>query len=340
MVDFESFMRTVAVAGSVLFALLLLARAGWAWRTRHDRAGLAALPPGQRLLRVARMLALGLFAIGALALLFVLQRGTLFMPLPWQATLALLLLAWLLLEMALSAWPRHPGNRWLGGLGHLACLLAGAIGLLLVIGAVAAFRYPPPGDSVVLARVPFEGVWVAAGAGASAATNHHDRIASQKYAADLAALCADGRLFRGAGTRQEDSCTFGAPVLSPVDGVVVRAVDGHADGGSREVLPGNHVVIRFGEGQYVALAHFRSGSLRVQVDEPVRAGQPVAEAGNSGNSDFPHLHIHVQATADYDLRHGKALPWRFARMERRRFLWWSQVENGFLLANDQVRPAR
>lgn len=337
---FEQFMRTAALAGIGLFSILLLLRCWWAWRSRGRRGGLGGLHPALRVLQVLRMLALALFAAGALAMLFVLQRGTMFMPIGLQAALAALLLAWAVLEVVLAAWTPSPGNPWLRGAGNVGGLALGALGLLLVLGAVRAFAYPPVAESVVLERVPFAGAWVAAGAGATGATNHHDRIPSQKYAADLAALCEDGRLFRGDGARQEDSCTFGTPVLSPVDGEVALAVDGHADGDSRQVLPGNHVVIRIGDGRYVALAHFRRGSVLVREGERVRAGQPLAEAGNSGNSDFPHLHIHVQDTREYDIRASRALPWRFSQMERRRYLWWSRVEDGFLLSNDQVRPLR
>lgn len=340
MAGFEQLMRTAALAGIALFSVLVLFRSWWAWRSRGRRRGIGGLSAGLRALQVLRMLSLALFATGALAMLFVLQRGTMFMPVGLQGVLAALLVVWAALEIILAGWTPQPGRPWLRGAANLAGLVLGALGLLLSLGAVRAAAYPPVADSVVLERVPFAGAWVAVGAGATTATNHHARIASQKYAADLAALCDDGRLFRGDGTRQEDSCTFGLPVLSPVDGEVVLAVDGHADGSSRDVLPGNHVVIRIGEGRYVALAHFRRGSVLVREGERVRAGQPLAEAGNSGNSDFAHLHVHVQDSAQYDIRASRALPWRVARMERRRYLWWSRVEDGFLLSNDQVRPAR
>lgn len=335
--EFETVMRTAAIAGIALFTLLFAARATWALRTRRVHA---AVSTGRRLVQALRILALLLFCLGVLLFLFVLQRGTMFMPGPLQAALAAAFAGYVLLEIVLAARAPHPRRGWLWWAGTAVALAAGALGLVLVLGAVRAFAYPPVDDSVILAGVPFAGEWVAAGAGASGATNHHDRIASQKYAADLAAVCDDGRLFRDDGARQEDSCTFGTPVLSPVDGEVVVAVDGHLDGASRGVLPGNHVVIRIDEGRYVALAHFRQGSVQVRPGQSVRVGQPVAEAGNSGNSDFAHLHIHVQDTAEYDIRTSRALPWRFAAMERKRYLWWSRVEDGFLLSNDRVRPAR
>lgn len=339
MAEFEEIMRVAGLAGLGIFALLFLARAWWAWRTRGERGGVFAAPLPVALLQVLGVAALALVGFGVLMFLFVVQRGTMFMPFPVQAAFAIVFSGYILLELFLAAWPRRRAL-WLHAIGGLGMAGLAALGFLLSNAALAAFAYPPEDESVVLARVPFEGEWMVTGAGGSGATNHHDRIASQKYAADLAALCADGRAFRGAGVTHEESCTFGAPILSPVDGVVAHVLDGLSDGASKQVLPGNHVVIRFGEDRYVALAHFQQGSILVREGDAVRAGQEIARAGNSGNSDFAHLHIHVQDTPVYDMRASKALPYRFAEMERRRFLWWAPVRGGYLLSNDRVRPAR
>jgi len=335
--EFEEMMRTIGLVGAGVFAVLFAVRAWWAWRTRAGRTLLTGHPPLVAALQAVSIIALALIGYGLTMYLFVVQRGTVFMPGTLQAAFAVAVLAYIALELGLAFWPRQR-NIWLRGLGALAMAAAGGLGFLLTANALNAFAYPPPADSAILARLPFEGEWAAVGAGASGLTNHHDRIASQKYAADMAAVCEDGRLFRGAGVTNEESCTFGATIVSPVDGVVVHVLDGLEDGASREVLPGNHVVIRFGENLYVALAHFRQNTIRVRVGEAVTAGQPIAEAGNSGNSDLPHLHIHVQDTPEYQMEASRALPYRFAEMERRRYLWWSRVRDGFLLSNDRVRP--
>jgi murein DD-endopeptidase MepM/ murein hydrolase activator NlpD len=109
---------------------------------------------------------------------------------------------------------------------------------------------------------------------------------------------------------------FGEPILSPVDGEVVRAYDRARDHRSRmswgalaymltveafarelrgpKGILGNHVVIRDGGGDgYVALAHLKQGSLRVGVGDRVTRGEVVAELGNSGNSSLPHVHMQV-----------------------------------------------
>jgi murein DD-endopeptidase MepM/ murein hydrolase activator NlpD len=71
-----------------------------------------------------------------------------------------------------------------------------------------------------------------------------------------------------------------------------------AEGSLRELtgpsrVLGNHVVLDLGDGVYAVLAHLRHGSLRVAKGQRVRAGQQVAECGNSGNSTEPHLHFQL-----------------------------------------------
>jgi murein DD-endopeptidase MepM/ murein hydrolase activator NlpD len=115
--------------------------------------------------------------------------------------------------------------------------------------------------------------------------------------------------------RPECFPAFGQPVLAPADATVVRVAQRSRDHWSRNSWPallfllvesalreltgpgrilGNHVVLRLdGSGRYVLLAHLRRGSVRVQAGARVRAGERIAECGNSGNSSEPHLHIQV-----------------------------------------------
>ncbi|MFJ8489107.1 peptidoglycan DD-metalloendopeptidase family protein [Streptomyces sp. NPDC094038] len=84
------------------------------------------------------------------------------------------------------------------------------------------------------------------------------------------------------------------------DGRVVSAADGIADqrpGEIRYQPPyGNHVFLDTGR-EIVKLAHLRPGSVTVAEGDTVRAGQPLGEVGNSGNSGNgtePHLHLHAE----------------------------------------------
>lgn len=90
---------------------------------------------------------------------------------------------------------------------------------------------------------------------------------------------------------------YGEPVLAPCPGKIVIAIDGFPDMTIPEIdqvnRSGNYVMLRCGDAD-IALAHFRPRSLSVQTGMEVKAGDRIAEVGNSGASDEPHLHIHAQ----------------------------------------------
>ena len=75
------------------------------------------------------------------------------------------------------------------------------------------------------------------------------------------------------------------------------------------------------------MAHLKHGSVTVRVGDVVRRGQPLAEVGNSGHTNEPHLHLQVQtspATSNAErtcpmvfrnvqVTRGGAWPWRDSR---------------------------
>ncbi len=90
---------------------------------------------------------------------------------------------------------------------------------------------------------------------------------------------------------------YGQPVLAPCAGKIVMAIDGFPDMTIPEIdrvnRSGNYAILRCGDAD-IALAHFRPQSLSVQTGMEVKVGDRIAEVGNSGASDEPHLHIHAQ----------------------------------------------
>lgn len=73
------------------------------------------------------------------------------------------------------------------------------------------------------------------------------------------------------------------PVVSPADGVVVRAGRDTSYGNILEIDHGYGVVTRYGH----------NSRLMVNVGDKVKRGQVVAQVGNSGRSTGPHLHYEV-----------------------------------------------
>jgi hypothetical protein len=79
--------------------------------------------------------------------------------------------------------------------------------------------------------------------------------------------------------------------------------------------------------------------VRVAPSDTVRCGQPVRRAGASGNTDFPHLHVHVEDGPHHDLHASRSIPFRIRDVELRRHLRWPTGSTVDLLANDTIRPA-
>ena len=163
--------------------------------------------------------------------------------------------------------------------------------------------------------LPFAGTWRVT-QGHTCETNHRRGRLGGQFSWDFVAVGDAGQL--GAPNfdtshRNELSETFGRALISPVQGTVVSVVDGVVDNDGQRSFPrrslaeatrnprwffGNHVVIDGGRGAFVLLAHLKNGSVVVRPGMAVNEGDPIAEAGNSGNTILPHVHIQVMDGAD------------------------------------------
>lgn len=161
-------------------------------------------------------------------------------------------------------------------------------------------------------RLPVRGEWFVYWGGRSLEDNAHAARPDQRFALDLL-IAKRGRTRRGAGRKSDDYFAFGAPVLAPAAGSVVRAVDGVPDNPPGAADPraglGNHVVLDLGDGEFAFLAHLQAGSLAVSAGARVAPGQVLGRCGNSGSSSEPHLHFHLQDSPE-ELR-GVGLPAQF-----------------------------
>ncbi len=130
--------------------------------------------------------------------------------------------------------------------------------------------------------------------------NPHRVSKSQRFALDIVALNWWGSRARGVfPAKLEDYRIFGRTVYSPCAGVITAVMNALPDQPPGKMDPnhpaGNHIVIRRdGADIYIGLAHLKTGSITVQPGDRVAPGQPLARAGNSGNTSEPHLHIHAK----------------------------------------------
>ncbi|MBD7958094.1 M23 family metallopeptidase [Microbacterium sp. Sa4CUA7] len=195
-------------------------------------------------------------------------------------------------------------------------------------------------ESSVALALPFAGRWLVQNSPARRVPSHGVDVLGQRYAIDFVGVddrgsTATTRDWRTALATEspERFVAFGRMIVSPVDGTVVAVHDGEPDHEARRspfallgyaagqagrlrqgigAVAGNHVIVQDAAGgMFVALVHLRVASLRVGVGDTVRAGSPLGECGNSGNSTQPH--VHVQAMDSVDLAVARGVPIVFTR---------------------------
>lgn len=142
-------------------------------------------------------------------------------------------------------------------------------------------------------RLPLEGTWFVS-SGHDFGGEHRRHLTRGHFAWDFVRVDQQGRLSEGESL--QDNLSYGQQVLAPADGFVIALNDscqdntpGTFDGGYQP----NYIEIDHG-GEISRLVHLQQNSVRVAVGDRVRAGQFIAQVGNSGYSDTPHLHIGFQ----------------------------------------------
>ena len=150
--------------------------------------------------------------------------------------------------------------------------------------------------------LPFKGEWLVVWGGATEDMNQHVRHRSQRRAADLVVVDADGKTHKSEGKGNGDYYAYGQNVLAARDGKVITAVDGVPD----NIPPamnayaafGNFVVLEHApsDGEpvvYSVYAHLQPSSTKARIGAKVKRGDLVGRCGNSGNSSEPHLHFQL-----------------------------------------------
>jgi len=92
----------------------------------------------------------------------------------------------------------------------------------------------------------------------------------------------------------------GTDVIAARDGVVFDVASDNFRGGldkSRDGDSANIVRILHEDGTFSLYAHLNWNSIRVKPGDRVRAGQYIADSGNTGYTSGPHLHFSVQRNA-------------------------------------------
>lgn len=156
--------------------------------------------------------------------------------------------------------------------------------------------------------LPFKDEWTVIWGGDTKEQNYHVQNEAQKNAFDIVITNEQGFSFKTKGLSNDDYYAFGKELIAPCDGEVVLVVDGVKDnvpGTTNPVyVPGNTVIIKTANNEYLFFAHFKQHSIAVKEGQQIKQGELLGLCGNSGNSSEPHLHFHIQNVEDMNTATG------------------------------------
>jgi hypothetical protein len=291
-----------------------------------------------RISGVLKAVSLPLMAVGIIYFLFIIIIFTAVLHAYVKTLFIVIFSAWALLETCMSL--SIPENllktsvfrRILHFLTVVICM-AGAVFLFLKI--IQSYPFPSESECVLL-DVPVRGEWLAGHAGATTATNAHFK---NRYAIDCLKIGPDGRFYREDENDVTDFYSYKEPVYAPADGRITEVTDGFTSDvfgkPDTERPGGNYVILDLGNGKYFYVCHLMKGKIPVEEGQTVQAGDILGYVGNSGNTSFPHLHIHVQNKPNADPEGRITYPFRFKTMRRKRLIFWREVKNAALIRNDR-----
>ena len=138
-------------------------------------------------------------------------------------------------------------------------------------------------------RLPMRGCWFVS-SGHDFGMEHRRHMGRGHFAWDFLRVDWNGQT--ASGPALDDSYAYAQTIVAVADGKVLAARDDLPDSAPGQGRgEANFVEIDHRNGEVSRIVHLRPGSLRVEPGDRVWVGQPLAEVGNSGDSDTPHLHI-------------------------------------------------
>ena len=163
---------------------------------------------------------------------------------------------------------------------------------ITVLFGISPVSYPTNAnpDDAIIAAIPVEDAVLFGGK----EHKSHAMWPSECYAYDIVKEPHD------VGSKNlDDYGIYNCDVYSPISGTVIATENNEPD-----ITPntdeftsytGNYIYIKIdGKDTYLILAHFKQGSISVNVGDHVEQNQLIGEVGNSGTTSEPHLHIQHQ----------------------------------------------
>jgi hypothetical protein len=163
---------------------------------------------------------------------------------------------------------------------------------------------------------PLHGEWTIYQGGRMVSENDHAATKDERFAYEMVMLNT-GQMFTHDGATNEEWFAFGQPVLADANGTVVKVMNDYLDNApyhpDADAKHGNAVVIDHGDGEFSVYSHLKHQSVTVKAGDRVKAGEKIAEVGNSGDSQFARLEYSLQTSAE--LNGSEGLPAAFEHLK-------------------------
>ncbi|HRN27388.1 MAG TPA: urea transporter [Ignavibacteriaceae bacterium] len=146
----------------------------------------------------------------------------------------------------------------------------------------------------IFPELPFYGEWQVSQAFDGEFTHKGD----WKYAWDFVVVDEKNSQFANNGDLPEDYYCYNLPVAAPLDGEIVKVIDGVPENEIGNVNLqknwGNTIIIKHEYDLYSSISHLKYDSIKVKDGQRVKKGEIIAACGNSGRSPYPHIHFQFQ----------------------------------------------
>lgn len=151
--------------------------------------------------------------------------------------------------------------------------------------------------------LPFDGAWYIEYGGFSIKNSHSFDMIDQRYAYDFEIRDRYNLPYFDDCLQCSSYYSYRKFVKAPFEGLVVDIGDNRPETEIRSGRPivcsgddpkGNYIVLKHPHGEYSVICHLLKNSFYVEVGDLIQKGDLLALVGNSGNTQGPHLHFHVQ----------------------------------------------
>lgn len=172
----------------------------------------------------------------------------------------------------------------------------------------------------------------------------------QRFGMDWVFIDNDGLPAKDDIKKNKNWNTYGIELISVADGKVIDIKDGIIENEplseemavriTKETIGGNYIIIDIGNDIHAIYGHLIPNSLKVSIGDNVKKGQVIGLLGNSGNSDAPHLHFHLESKSNAFLG-GEGMPYlitEFTQLKKYSGEEFDQLLYGNNVSLDSLKP--